>query len=183
VHQWRERMPVSPIFATEDYLTGSADVFPLEFLDMREAHETVFGNDPLAELSIDPRMLRHQVEAEMKGKLMRLRTAYASVAGHPTAVRDLMRDSLSSFRILFRGALRLSGETPPLANADIMHTVAKRFDLDTATLDDVLAVHERRGRAQAFDLDALFGRYLIIVERLVAVVDTWNVAPETEGNG
>lgn len=182
VRHWRERMPISPIFATEDYLARSADVFPLEFLEMRDAHQTLYGPDPLAGLPVQLHFLRHQVEAELKGKLMRLRTAYASVADQQVAVRDLLRESLSSFRVLFQGALRLTGEAPPIHNADVMRAVAAKFDLDSAALDDVLAVHDRRGRADVLELDALFGRYLAVVERLAHIVDAWSESGEKTGN-
>ncbi len=173
VRHWRERIPVSPIFATDEYLERSADVFPLEFLDMRDAHETIFGADPLAGLRVDPRFLRHQVEAELKGKLMRLRTAYASAAGEPIEVRELLRESLPSFRAIFQGALRLAGVAPPPQTAEVMRAVARTFGLDEDALEDVMAIHDARPAASGLDAEDAFARYLAAVERLAAAVDAW----------
>lgn len=174
VRHWRERMPIAPVFATEEYITRSADVFPLEFLEMREAHRTLHGPDPLANLPIAPRYLRRQVEAEMKGKLMRLRAAYADAADDPNAVRDLLAESLPSFRTLFQGTLRLAGEAPPTRTADVLRAVTRRFDLDATALDDALAVRQSRPRADGLDVDSLFGRYLEVIERLAHIVDQWD---------
>lgn len=177
VRHWREHIPLSPIFATKDYLRTSADVFPLEFLDMRDAHITLLGADPLEGLQVDPANLCHQVEAELKGKLMRLRAAYVRACGQPLAVADLMRDSLASFRIAFQGVLRLHGEKPPTSRAEIMRAVASDYDLDSEALQAVVALH--KGDSPDGDVDALFGRYLVSVERLVAVIETWSISNES----
>lgn len=173
VRQWREHIGLSPIFATPDYLRNSADVFPLEFLDMQDGHVTIFGIDPLTGLQIDLVNLRREVEAELKGKLMRVRSAYIRACAHPQAVADLMRDSLASFRIAFQGMLRLHGEKPPSSREDIMRAVASDYDLDLDALLAVVALH--KGEAPADDIDSLFARYLGCVERLVQAVDTWSV--------
>ncbi|HEY3413230.1 MAG TPA: nucleotidyltransferase domain-containing protein [Armatimonadota bacterium] len=178
VRHWRERIPLSPIFATKDYLHMSADVFPLEFLDMRDAHIALLGADPLESLQIDPANLRHQVEAELKGKLMRLRAAYVRACGNPQAVADLMRDSLASFRIAFQGLLRLHGEKPPTSRTEIMKAVGSDFDLDSGALLSVVALHKGES-LQNGDADALFERYLASVERLVDVIDTWSTRGES----
>ncbi|HEY3266105.1 MAG TPA: hypothetical protein VGM37_04205 [Armatimonadota bacterium] len=170
---WHQRIPISPIFATADYLTTSADVFPLEFLDMREAHVVLAGPDPLADLPIDPRNLRRQVEAELKGKLMRLRAAYARAAGHPRAVQDLITDSLSSFRALFQGVLRLVGQTPPSDRAEVMRSVSAVCGLNGAALQAAVDLH---AGGEPADVDAVFAGYLSAVECLVAVVDQWDNA-------
>jgi hypothetical protein len=177
VRHWRERLPLSPIFATPDYLENSADVFPLEFLDMRDAHVTLLGADPLEGLVVDLHLLRHQVEAELKGKLMRLRSAYANAAGNDAAVRDLLRESLPSFRILFQGALRLKGAAPPTERAAALRTAADAFGLDAGALETVAAV--RNGAPLPKDgTEALMDRYLASIQKLAAIVDAWNDAAE-----
>jgi predicted nucleotidyltransferase len=175
VRQWYDRLPLSPIFATPDYLENSADVFPLEFLDMREAHVTLFGADPLAHLEIDPRNLRHQVEAELKGKLMRLRSAYARAAGDERAVRALLSESLPSFRVLFQGALRLRGEIPPEDRHEVMRAVAGAFDLDADALDTVAAIRDG-APLPASGAEAVMDRYLSAIETITGAVDAWNDA-------
>jgi hypothetical protein len=140
---------------------------------MQDRHITLLGDDPVANLRIDPVNLRREVEAELKGKLMRLRSAYVRACGHPRAVADLMRDSLASFRIAFQGMLRLHGEKPPTGRAEIMRAVASDYDLDSEALLAVVALH--KGEAPADDADTLFARYLGCVEQLVAAVDTWSV--------
>ncbi len=170
VNHWRQHLPLAPVFATCEYLETSADVFPLEFLEMRDHHVCLFGPDPLTDLPISVRRLRQQVEAELKGKLLRLRSAYAHAAGNPTAVRDLLRDSLSAFRALFEGVLRMNGEKPGRRRAEVVQQVCAAYGLDAKALDAVVRVKED-AEVNAEDLDTLFGAYLLAIEHLVSAVD------------
>lgn len=172
VRQWRDRLPLSPTFAPADFVETSSDVFPIEFLEMRDWHLTVDGPDPFAGMQVSTSNLRRQVEAEMKGKLLRLRTAYARAAGRPVAVLELMRDSMVTFRALFGGALRLKGLPPPPRRADVFFQVAKAYGVADESLEAVL--HPQEPAAEADDADTLFGRYIAVVDAIVHAVDRQN---------
>lgn len=178
VRQWEDRLPLAPIFATTSYMKNSVDVFPLEFLDMRAWHYPLLGVDLLQDLHVDMHYLRHQVESELRGKLMRLRTAYARVAGHPRAVQELMRDSLSSFRTLFDGALRLEGREPPIHRMQVVRATAECYGLDATALEDVVSMSQNV-HADSSGADELCGRYLRTIENLVRAVDAWHEKHDT----
>jgi hypothetical protein len=168
VRQWRDRLPLSPAFASADFVETSSDVFPIEFLEMRDWHLTVDGPDPFEGLQVDSANLRRQVEAEMKGKLLRLRSAYARAAGRPVAVLELMRDSMVTFRALFGGALRLKGLPLPARRDDVFRQVAEAYGVSCDSLDGLLPP---QGAPQPDDADALFGRYIAVVDAIVHAVD------------
>ena len=65
-----------PLVMDREYLAGSLDVFPMEFLELRLIHETVAGEDLLARLEIGRADLRHQCEREVRSRLVGLRQAY-----------------------------------------------------------------------------------------------------------
>ena len=62
--------PLKVIFFTEIYIKNSADVFPIEFLDIKENHKILYGSDLLAGLKIDIKNLRFQCEQELKSKIL-----------------------------------------------------------------------------------------------------------------
>lgn len=173
VNRWRSRIPISPIFATEDYIARSADVFPLEFLDMRDAHSTILGPDPLARLDVDTVCLRRQVEAELKGKLMWLRAAYARSAHDPGAVAELMVDSLPSFRAIFQGALRLTGQAPPTRTAEVIERIALVIGMEADGLLAVMRLRDDASDREGPDMDRVFNGYLAAVERAARWADEW----------
>ena len=63
----------APLIMTPAYIDKSRDVFPIEFLNIKLLHHTVFGQDIFKSLDIDRSDLRHQCERELKVKLIGLR--------------------------------------------------------------------------------------------------------------
>ncbi len=54
----------------------SADVFPIEFLDLQTSHRVLHDGDPFVTLEVQLNHLRGQCERELREKMMRLREAY-----------------------------------------------------------------------------------------------------------
>src|SRR6185369_8674331 len=93
---------------------NAADVFPIEFLDMMDHRSVVAGRDPFADFDVSTRHLRHQIEFELRGKLIRLRDLYIPAADRPERLTALLVESLGTFAKLFRFAVRVAGaEAPP----------------------------------------------------------------------
>ena len=53
---------VNSLFLTEDYITNSTDIFPIEFLDIQENYFVLYGKDVLKDIQIDMRNLQFQCE-------------------------------------------------------------------------------------------------------------------------
>jgi hypothetical protein len=63
----------NPIFMEADFFKNSANIFPLEYTEIKQTGKVISGSDPFADLEIDMRNLGYQVEFELRGKLLRLR--------------------------------------------------------------------------------------------------------------
>ena len=70
---WREKGHPWPLLMSEDEVHNSADSFPIEFHDMKERRRVLYGLDVIADLKVDMRNYRTQVEHELRSKLLRLR--------------------------------------------------------------------------------------------------------------
>jgi hypothetical protein len=79
--KYRKKSVAAPLIMTQEYIAGSLDVFPIEFLDLKLIHETVFGEDILKDTEIKTSDLRQQCEQEIKTKLIGLRQGYVSSMG------------------------------------------------------------------------------------------------------
>src|SRR3990172_1460892 len=71
----------APLVMTPEYIETSLDAFPIEFLDFRLIHKTVYGHDLLQDLRITMTNLRLECEREIKTKLIGLRQGYISSLG------------------------------------------------------------------------------------------------------
>jgi Nucleotidyltransferase domain. len=74
--EWLEMGHRLPVYLTVSELKDAADVFPIEYHQMKKAHIVLFGEDILGEVDISDQNLRHQIEYELRGKLLRLRKLY-----------------------------------------------------------------------------------------------------------
>jgi len=172
IARWRARGHHTPRLFTPELIAESADVFPIEFLDIRAAHLVLHGDDPFERLEVRRVHLRLQCERELREKLMRLREAY--VEAHP-ARRDLerlLRESYSSFLALFRGCLRLLGEEPPARDAAVVAAFCVRAGLDAKPFAEIEAL--RRGAKGADDLKDLFSRYYRELTKAIRTVDRFH---------
>src|SRR5271170_339359 len=105
---WRDGNP-TPLLLSEEEVRTSTDCFPIEFHDMQEQRRVLFGQDVIASLVIDKTFYRAQIEHELRAKLLRLRQKAASALADKQELLRLMIDSVSSFLVLARHALLVSG--------------------------------------------------------------------------
>ena len=117
--------------------------------------------------------LRHQVESELKGKLIQLREAYLITGGRPRDVVEVLVRSIASFLVLFRAALRLYQLEVPATKLEALDTLAQRVPLDPKPFETVEALKEGRKKVRQVNADALFGDFLKTVETVVDTIDSY----------
>jgi predicted nucleotidyltransferase len=167
---WRSRGNPSPLLMSEEEVRTSTDCFPIEFHDMTERRRVLFGKDVIEGLVIDKVFYRAQVEQELRAKLLRLRQKAAGVLGDPQALLRLMIDSVSSFLVLGRHALLVSGLPAGSQKREIARNLAT-LGLQPAPFDILLDLREQTRKAAEVEPRELFERYLKQIEALVAQVD------------
>ena len=85
IADWVKRRFPAPLIFTEREWRASTDVFPIEIEDMREAHELLRGDNPFDGLATNRAHLRHELEREIRGKLLQLRAErYGLAEGAPS---------------------------------------------------------------------------------------------------
>lgn len=143
--RWVEEGNAPPLMLAADEWRRSADVFPIELTDIRDAHRVLYGEEPFAGIEIDPRDLRHQCEHELKGKHIQLREHYLLSAGEPRELEELLKRSFSTFLVLFRTVLRLVGEPGVREPEEVVRRTAARVGFDPDPLLAVLRARQGAG--------------------------------------
>jgi len=113
VREWVRGGHPAPLILTEREWRTSADAFPIEYEDMRDAHRLLAGRDPWQGITVQREHVRRQLEHELMGKLVRLRQAYAALRGDPKQLAQVLVRSAAGFFTMLRAALRLAGKQPP----------------------------------------------------------------------
>ena len=174
---WREHKHPAPLLMSEEEVHHSADCFPLEFRDMKDRRKVLYGPDLIADVKIDTRYYRAQVEYELRSKLFRLRQQGARVLSDPEALLKLCLDSISTFCMLARHALLVAGvdaKTQPLA---VVRQLTEKLHADMTPFEVLLDLREDKADAGllesrfASDPGELFAQYLACVQKLIEFVD------------
>jgi len=149
--EWVEAGNPPPLLFSEAEWRGSADVFPIEYSDIAEAHLVLHGSDPFAEVEVRWQHLRQMCEHEIKAKKIVLRERYLLAVGNPSELGALLTGSISTFVALFRAMLRLSGKVPPSDPEVVVGTLADSIGFDAAPF---LYVIRARSSAEPVQWDA-----------------------------
>jgi predicted nucleotidyltransferase len=165
---------VNPLVLEWDDRTRAADVFGIELLDLRDAHETLFGINPFIDLIINRAALRLQCEGELRAKLLGLHSAMLHAREDAAFLGQLLINALPSFATYLRAVLRLAGQPVPATTRTVIEAGCARVLADPAGL---IAALEARiaNKAWKLDLDNPFVEaYRAACERTARWVDEFS---------
>ncbi len=175
VGRWKKQSIATPLFLTEQYIQGSLDVYPLEYLNFQNHYQMVYGKDVLKDLKIEPSMLRLQCEREVKGKLLLLRRTFLDTQGKSRALTSAIGFSLTAFLAIFEGLLYLKGHGPVAERREKVRRVCDDFGLDFSLFATLLELKEDRLKVKDEQIRMLFKRYLGQIRELAKKVDRMEV--------
>jgi predicted nucleotidyltransferase len=181
LREWQRLGHPLPVYFTVEELSDAGDVFPIEFHQMADARVVLYGPDPFNSLEFSDANLRHQIEYELRSKLIQLRRMYISASSSVEALCDLMTDSLSSFATLFRAVLILYGADAPVAKPDCVRATVRRFKLNGAPFERIFEfrVNDTLPSTE-IEANEIFAAYLEQLQEVVEVADQFDQATYQE---
>lgn len=185
VKAWRRWRVETPLLMDPHYVNTSLDVFPVEFLEIQNHHELLFGEkDPFRDLSIDSEHLRLEVEEQMRGKMLHLWEAYLET-GSQRELRRLLLETPPGFEVILRAMLRLNvergasrdggsaaGPVGLASSEECLRAIEQAFALELPALRRLEAVRRGTASLEPDELDGVFDQYLGEVRALVHVADS-----------
>jgi predicted nucleotidyltransferase len=171
---WREHGHPAPNIMTEEEAHHSSDCFPIEFRDMKDRRKVLYGLDVIADVKIDEKFYRAQIEHELRSKLFRLREQGARVLSDPVALMKLCLDSVSTFCTLGRHALIASGTHSRTDKRAIVHQLGHTLKMDVTPFETLLDIREDKPDVEGdsmSDPGELFAAYLQCIQRMIEFVD------------
>jgi predicted nucleotidyltransferase len=168
---WAKQKHREPLLMSAEEIRRSADVFSIEFLDMRRHYRVLWGEDVLKTLEIPMRLHRAQVEYELREKTILLRQRLLMVSGNDDAKWELLSRSLPAFGTLFRHVLIALGEAGAGSKRESASALAAKLGIDASVFGELLDVREAKKDRKAVRVDDIFARYLKLVEQVTAAVD------------
>ena len=172
VRKWVKRGNPPPHFFDPKHIETSLDVFPMEFMDIKDQHKVLLGKDPLKDIEIDPKNLRHECETELKGKLLYLRGFYSENCNKPKLISKMVAKSFPTFLAVFRGIMRINGKTPPKDSKALIETLATMVDIAPEVFLEIVEI--RNGESllpRGDEALSLFERYIAEITTVTEYVD------------
>jgi hypothetical protein len=166
---WRKQGHLAPVMLSREELNDSADVFPIEYLDIQAHHRVLAGADLFAQIPRYPDLHRLHVEHDLRAHLLRLRGAYMADAGDAKRLEALLFNSATTFITLFRHALAALGEPLVVDRERVLAAAAVRFRFSPAPFEAILAARRARARLAGGKLDPLRSLFAAYLDAITAV--------------
>lgn len=171
VDWWLRKKQPAPVLLSLDEIENGADAFAIEFYDIRQAYRVLHGRDVVQSIEVDASHHRHQVEHELRSRLVRLRERYLAMQRDRKALTALLSDSLPSFATLLRHAALLAGGSPQMKKREAIAEAAKRLGIDPAPFEEIITVRNGEKRLADREITPLFEAYLREIDKAARFVD------------
>ncbi len=131
-----QKNKVIPLIFTREELFNGADVFPLEFLDIKYPHETIYGEEIIDKIKFNRKYIRTQIEFELRSKLIHLRENYIGIK-KDNELKKILNSAIPSLMPLFYGLLILKGTKPPTDLDSLFKLVSEKYDVNLDVLKNI----------------------------------------------
>jgi hypothetical protein len=171
VKQWKKSRVAVPWVMTREFIESSLDCYPIEFLNMKNSHILIYGEDVLEKLNFKPEDLRLQIERELKGKLILLRQSYLETEGDTRQLKQLISRSLTAFVSIFNALLYLKQAPVPQNRRETIKEIAKLFTVDAEVFRRCIDIKEDVDKFSGEEVAGIFKKYLQEIEKICNIVD------------
>jgi len=176
---WRGKKHRPPLVLTPDELKASADVFSIEFTDMKQRYRILYREDLLRELDVPMTHHREQVEYELREKLFLLRQHLLLAGSDDKKLWDVMLHSLSSFTTLFRHVLIELGEPTRKHSREAVTELSERLKFDDLPFLQLMDVRGKKIDRWELRAREVASRYLQTIEQVATAVDTMHIPSQS----
>lgn len=163
---------ITPLILTTAEFSASADVFPMEYMDIIARHKLLFGEDPTEQVQFSRLNLRHELEHQLRGALISLRQLVLAARGRKRLLAAELKSWTGSMAAIFRGLLRLRGvEDVATEYSALIEQVNTTYELQPGPFLSLLNMREGAG----VDPVELVSELLPRLEQLISMIDSLEV--------
>jgi len=168
---WRGKRHHPPLVLTPEELIASADVFSIEFNDMKQRYRVLYGQDLLRNLEVPMTHHREQLEYELREKLFLLRQHLLFAGTDEKQLWEIMLHSLSSFTTLFRHVLVEVGVPGRKHSREAVAELSKKLSFDDSAFLQLLDIRAKKSERSRLSASELAARYLDAITTVATAVD------------
>jgi len=158
IKKWRKTKNPLPIVMSEGEWFSSADVYPIEYTEIKNNHEILYGKNVVAPIAVSKYDLRLQCEYEIKNLLVRIRQIYLGNSDNPQfMVKTLEENSVRLIRIL-KSALSLFDIIAPDEYSEVIQKMKEKTLFDGEIFVEILSAKENKRKVSPQKIENLVQR-------------------------
>ena len=169
---WRKKKFRPPLILRLQELMTAADVFSIEFVDMKQRYRVLFGDDVLEKLNVPMVLHRFQLEYELREKLLLLRQHLVVAGNNEKQLWEVLLHSLSSFTTLFRHVLLELGEPGRKHSREAVTLLSARLNFEASPFVQLMDVRAGKLDRKQLRVSDVAAQYLSAIEKVATAVDT-----------
>lgn len=170
--QWGKHQIVAPLLMTQEELSRSRHLFPLEYLQMQDHHVLLAGQDPFGAGQIEDKQLGWQCEQELLANVFRLRQRFVEGEGRAEAIQALLILSITAVLPCVRGLLRVLGQPSKGRDVQILECLPHALQFEPTVLLEMLQMKRGMNSPGSLEWPKVYERYLQSLEGLWKRVQT-----------
>lgn len=170
----RKKGSVVPLIFTKGELFDGADVFPLEFLDIKQPHTTLYGEEIINKIKFDKKHVRRQLEFEFRSKLIHLRENYIWIKSYKE-LKNLLISAVPTLMPLFYGLLFLKDIKAPTNLNDLFGLVAQNYKVNLDILKKIKQVKEGKIKIKGEELGEYAKELMTLLTDFGHIVDEMKI--------
>jgi predicted nucleotidyltransferase len=168
---FKVRNKIDTFLADTDDIMNSADVFPIRFLDIRNHHILLYGQDVFNGIEIEDINLRLDLEGQMRNMVRNLRQSYILSNYTSQELRDILIENFSRLSCLLTAMLHLHEIKPPPKKQELIRKASKEFKLDLTVFEDIVQLKSGGNNLPITKMQSIYNEYIEVVDKIVEITD------------
>ena len=161
---------ITPTILSLNEFVSSADIFPMEYFDIKELHKVIYGDDVFQGLEISRANLRLQTEDRLRGCINSLRQVLLLSESNPKYIANGVRHTHGLYNAIFRSILRLVGEEKiAYTYRDNLKAVSEYIDFNPQPFKDICRI------AKDTPIEGVVVDLVLALVNIVDFVDKLNI--------
>ncbi|MCU0436297.1 MAG: hypothetical protein MUC49_00180 [Raineya sp.] len=158
---------------TKEETKTSADVFPIEFTDMKVKKFLIMGEDVFKSVHISMEDLRRSCELELKRRVLSLRRFFVLNLRQPKLLIENLIEDLPAFLMQIDTVLYLKAGHFAVSTEELFKEVYKEFRIQNATLKKVYEMGKKGAESPSdlLEIIDLYNDYLSVVTKVAHLTD------------
>jgi hypothetical protein len=169
VKKYSHKNFITPLFLTEEHIKSSVDVFPIEFLNIKNTKKLIYGDESLNNLEIDTKNLRLECEEHIKGQLIRIYQLILEIGFSNKKINLMLRHSISSILPVLKYTLYLTGHKVTDDSLEVLNEFSKVYGKEFNKLVDIYKLRESKKNTS--DLNLFMDTYIKLLQKIAYIID------------